>query len=103
MKMPSLILPALPLSTNILIVGAGPPAWRLPRSQIDRAFRIVRVSVDNKRFWDWDSEPIEEEPTPIQETSTETRRQIPPDTELTPFSAPTKGKTPPASGSAIPK
>ncbi|HYP09279.1 MAG TPA: hypothetical protein VER03_23850, partial [Bryobacteraceae bacterium] len=30
--------------------------------------------VDNKRFWDWASEPIEEEPTPIQETSTDTRR-----------------------------
>ncbi|HEX5601414.1 MAG TPA: papain-like cysteine protease family protein, partial [Pyrinomonadaceae bacterium] len=47
--------------------------------------------LDNKRFWDWASEPIEEEPTPIQETSTETRRQAPLDTELTPFSAPIVG------------
>lgn len=47
--------------------------------------------VDNKRFWDWASEPIEDEPTTIQETSTETRRQTPPDTELTPFTAPIVG------------
>lgn len=47
--------------------------------------------LDNKRFWDWASEPIEEEPTPIQETSTETRRQTPPDTEPTPFTAPIVG------------
>jgi len=47
--------------------------------------------VDNKRFWDWASEPIGDELTPIQETSTETRRQTPPDTALTPFSAPIVG------------
>lgn len=46
---------------------------------------------DNKRFWDWASEPIEDTPTPIQETSTETRRQTPPATELTPFSGPIVG------------
>lgn len=47
--------------------------------------------LDNKRFWDWASELIEEEPTPIQETSTETRRQAPLDTEPAPFAAPIVG------------
>lgn len=44
--------------------------------------------VDNRRFWDWASEPIEDEPTAIAESSTASRRQTPPDTELTPFQAP---------------
>ncbi|MCC6265302.1 MAG: hypothetical protein IT169_17145 [Bryobacterales bacterium] len=44
--------------------------------------------LDNRRFWDWASEPVEDEPTAIAESSTASRRETPPDTGLTPFQAP---------------
>jgi hypothetical protein len=47
--------------------------------------------IDNTRFWDWASEPTGDEPPDILETSTESRRQEPPDTTPTPFPSPVVG------------
>jgi hypothetical protein len=44
--------------------------------------------TEDKRFWRWEEEPITDEPTEIGTTSTATRRQEPPKTDLTDFPAP---------------
>ena len=43
---------------------------------------------DDRRFWRWEEEPIDDEPTEIGATSTGTRRQEPAKTDLTEFPAP---------------
>ena len=44
--------------------------------------------MEDKRFWRWEEEPITDEPSEIGTTSTGTRRQEPPKTDLTDFPAP---------------
>ena len=44
--------------------------------------------IEDDRFWRWEEEPIPDDPTQIGSTSTDTRRQQPPDTKLTDFPAP---------------
>lgn len=81
------------------LLGSYQPKIPIPPRRISVPTRGVHAEAvmgscnsceitDDNRFWRWEDEPINDDPTEIDTTNTSTRRQAPADTKPTDFPAP---------------